>query len=776
LNIISIINNFFTYKRIIKGIGKDIPTLSSEIEIDSPLWSFLNALTKEKSIIFTWNTFKIIKDKDGNILKREISIFKGIHRSIAFDRYWGSEKKLAENSEIVDGKLLFGNVEFSAIYTLDEYGHYSKGKITDNTPLDRAFRIVHKIKGSEINYALVEISQDEKRENPKGWSNGVFVSNKGIVKKTQITGSEKVRDYHNAILTENSGHLLSSLFFNPNSKVPSFITRSEHQLKNEENDYKNIEGFKLRTYKVTSWSESNRYLNIIELQNYIVPAFAPSGMKYELPPYKDYLSKLKDFRRSQIQDLERSRIPYKTDSTYPISKIELQRFMFEVLKPSSLQGVDNIGLGYFSYANSFLGRHSSYATSLLGKLNLRAYESLESPNIYDLSSYRDDSDVEGIANALFSESELQYFLTKDSEGEILSRRDISLKEWMYMIYQKVMGFSQPSTDRISELINEAKELFEKLGEDPIDLSGSYKKIFRNEELDNGKAMLHIIERLFGHATVKFIFAGMIKATKRTSNLGGAQSRPLYKIEVLTRPDEIMLSSALRRFSVLSSVYNPNEIRVTPGMSEMRDHLFAIFCQKTSLLLPVDAPGKDNIAYLGAIPLRLGGDGFGESFKKYSDLHTFESERLFCDSGYNLVEKICKLYDNYIQHNPEFVDLTKTQKDDMYAEFRRNAYYSYFTQVDKHADGIVNLRMQITNLFDSDKYCVKLEIKSFRKFREVTPLWVTKDDFNGVDFIIYGNQNSLYEIGLKRDIIIDYLQRHRGIDLKTFDINDYRKTN
>ena len=643
-----------------------------------------------------------------------------------------------------------------------------------------SYRIIHRIVGGNIEYALIEISHNKRLDNPSGgWCDGIFVSDKEVIRKATVQDVSEAKLVKNALLTDHSGNLLSSTFFNPNLPNNNFKSRRIENLIKEFRNHKIQEGGKwngISIFAAFSWTESSGHLNILQQVNFKSPYFADASAYYDVVKFFDPFSELDKSTFTYQPKVKvipaASTLLIKPIISDPraISETELMRFLWEVVKPIVIP------------TETIVPRQkvSSFAKSILGKLNLRMDEKTGK---IDFDSLRDGSDVEGIMSALFTESEVREFLLIDSSGN--PRADISLKEWIYLIYQKVMVFEPIFDDRISNLISDAKALFEDLGPNPISISDpDYVKYFSPDEVDNAIAMVKIIEDLFGHATIKLIGSDMVDLCVK-----GMYD---YRIEITTRPPgtgkgQPTLPEALGRLGIIA----PSQSRYSPltdyrALIRKEFHFLGILLLKSSLVfqirtaMGVQRYSKDYKVDLRQTPLNLiYNPGFThKNYKDYAkdldnhliSLYTSYYTKItssqgilerFCESNLKLSSLLAKIIRRQVYADPDISFELKGE----YSNFLINRMIAEVFMIgrDPYRDGTYPPRKTIEDfLNDINKYSTEVQIKpeEWSRFPEPYYFRVTRDDFIGYEFEMFGD---VEETPINRDEIQMYVLNNYGFD-------------
>ena len=731
---------------ILKNIVLTNPRLF-KIKDVSIVQEFLRDLSQLPISAFTsWNTIS------AGMLTQVI----GVDRVSSFEYY--------RQNEIKDKILGDYSSLLSAVYTIDKSGALIK-KTALTTPLDRAFRFIHNMETYQ--YALIEVSHNTFISNPDGWADGIIFNG---------------QMFKNALFTDYSGNLLSSLFFNPESD--SFTLKTVEQFNKEFLStnlvQENGQNYGVNILFLFSKSDTNRHMNGLFATEMINPAFAPmsSIYHYKLPTFKNYfeninIKSLLDFK-GQLSAVKGkvSKTFRPAMSTIPFTKEQLFQVylkLFEVKKvfsPKSSRGTTTETVS------------DTLIYSILGDLNM-VYNP-ETGKI-DLESRRTINDIEGILSKLFdTEEELRKFLfLKEKDGELVAvHKDdyknnyvSTMKQWQYMLYDKIANFplSKLGNDRVSKLIMEARNILRKLDLDPsspgiqnpLDISHiedkNNERDFLTSELKAGKTIHNAISRLFGHVTLRFIFLHMVRTYDGKIKGQDGKSIDGIKLDITTRQSFEEISDYLDQFSIKSPTQDKLLVPLR-GFGKKADlHLLTIFFGASYLHLPVESRSLNeaNIVKLSYSPLPFLTESLKSSniesdinsifineYKTYLkflyDNQGFTAKlHLFIQSGKNTMEAIENKLNDYASipgvTNDLILELIADAKADV---FRSHSDVSY------GGKAYPSVRIQIESFLKSNAY--SKEITFYRTLdTEGKPIKIefTKDDFRGYFMVILGKVKS-----------------------------------
>ncbi len=407
---------------------------------------------------------------------------------------------------------------------------------------------------------------------------------------------------------------------------------------------------------------------------------------------------------------------------------------------------------------SKIPRYNSFIMDKLGPLNMR-YDGMNRPI---LESARVKSDIEGILNLLKDIDDGENgpkginFMNKFCFRDLNGNEDLySIKTWMGILYKKIMAFNKGSSiDRTLLLIDRAKTRLSNL-----DLPSEYfdTNKFSSIEIEKGIIIFEILQDLLGHATIRFNLFGMFEFYIGSGNN--------FKIGILDMYNNRELSKRLKYFSFIS----PTQYTYVGGLSKGRieEHNFPLFFLDSFLYLPITTSknSEKNRAYFPFTPLAF-------TFSEFT-VNSFDF-KLFCTKINN---DFISGYNNYISRfypDNDLVRLThfcKTQqfvmkmlrkkiinkvranlnKDNMisnkndYIEYllRRTRDELFVSYIFRDGDAPGFIRKQLEDFLASKDYSMKLIFYPTLKNQDPSgpnsfELQLTKDDFNGLSFISWGN--------------------------------------
>ena len=646
---------------------------------------------------FSKITFNYKRDSD-NIIQD----FFGLDRCTNFDYYYTSHKKISEFS-ISQLKTLF-----ETIYVFDETGVLFDARIGPNTPLDRAFRIVHRIDSDGvIHYALVEVSYNNKIENPREWVDGVIVSHNGLVK--EVKNSIEVKIFKNALLTDYSGKLLSSFYFDTDMEINGqFRLRNSETFKNNLIENFIISDYSLQLLFVISESENNKQMNTLIDLNIINPFFIDGTGHYELPDYRDLMAGInRDLlvsQRSQLDDAIDTQDITSFEDLSERSNIDDRDFfhfyerLFESEGEITLSNIWSI----FSEMNIYIDKNGRIV----------------------VDSGREKSDIEGIINELFSTvDEMKNFFFRDRNGN--ADRDYSLKQWMSMLYLKIINYDgnnkliQEAKDRIIDPITHGVKI------DPLDVA-SHPREFTYKEIKNGIALFKTISNLFGHVTVRFILMQMMEFRIGSGNK--------FKIEVSQRKSWSEMTRLLKKFDIVASSqrYSDENEALPLGSPKNRvfkPHLYTLFFGDSFLYLPiVDSNQRDNNnrVSFGISPFIFNSRGFELYISRKDTKESFLKS--FIRSGFALEQFITKK----IKIDPR-KGIDKEQLIQR-VHFEIFSIYTYITEkkigtIRKQIEDFIDIKNEdyfIDVIFHTENYRLRLTIEDFLEYKDFIDIGIFGD--------------------------------------------------
>jgi hypothetical protein len=226
------------------------------------------------------------------------------------------------------------------------------------------------------------------------------------------------------------------------------------------------------------------------------------------------------------------------------------------------------------------------------------------------------TDLDFLVNELgLTGSEFYKFIWKEDDGQTF-RISQFLKEWLSLVFTKVTTYTGDDKSIIIEkgiLLNfKNNPAFEELNPQ------SNRKEFSLKEAKMGKIILESASRLFGQATLRFMFGNMIGYYGQDGNFG---------LKVLNRPSELELLTCLNHVSLAPQSQIDGQ-SLTPGGRASRvrriRHYFSVFNLDSTIILPLDASvsistnSEDNTFTFNRGPLvAIDSSISGEKVKEFS---------------------------------------------------------------------------------------------------------------------------------------------------------------
>ncbi len=448
----------------------------------------------------------------------------------------------------------------------------SSKNVWQNLRLDRSYRIIVNYQGSTPRFGLIEVTQDpeNKIENPVGWFDGMVIGGKL---------------FRNALLTDHYGNLLSSEYFDVEDK--KFIKKHDDWYNYEYDDYliQDNKGkeFGIIVLFVKSTTESNAHSNVLVELSVTNPHFIHSELDshYSSQLRNGFLDGISvDSTASQRYNLLSSRHVYKLHSLKTKEKK-----IYTISKDEAINIIENL----FLHRKKFKGSKNFdiYILDLLGRLNV-----MHDPNSksVDFDSYRDTNDIEQIITELYrnepDKSKIwEEFLFKDkSSREDLG--DTNIKMWMHKLYLKITSYTGNNP-----FIHNAKLKLEKI--DP--LTNPESGIFDDQNLENGIEIFKVIQKLFGHFTIRLILMGMMNWYEVNGNI---------KIAVNTRLDWSSMIRAVNRFSIIPKSQTKKLLLLSGYAGLSPYQLFTLLFSDLHMFLPTGNINKltENAFFFGISPV------------------------------------------------------------------------------------------------------------------------------------------------------------------------------
>jgi len=696
-------------KKLVSDVGFILNEIISKHKVDkifsssdlSDIQDFIRDISNLKASEFKsqFSEFEYIDEDSGNIF--EVS---GIDRASNFNYYRITDIKLEGIIESVQGGYQIGDEHFKEVYIL------KSNKLTPITSLneikDKSFRIIHSKEGD---LALAEISHNKLVKTPNDWYDGIILNGKLI---------------RNAIISDYSGYLLSSIFYN--AKENKFSLKNVKEFNNEflegkigDNDFK----YGIRILFSFAKSDSNGYLHSLLLTNLINPAFAPqtSELYHSFPSqmsrnYFENLEDLYEFKSAKSQLTE--------DGTFELISAEKDTSII------SKEDLFSVFLDLFEFKNLLIkeSSHTSKEQSIsllirkfLGALNLQ-YDPFSGE--IDPTSIREISDVELIFSELFKEGNKLddqavqnfLFLKENEDGKFVpvekehfDSGEFTFKKWLKDIFVRVKDYSGSNKH-----ILEAQKLLEKYSKNIINTNSDPKYFDKqNGELQAGKAIFESINRLFGHITLMFVFTHMIDFY---------QYKRGYKLDILTAPSREALLDSVRKLGI-KTLIKTTQIDTPLGRKVILNNLFSLFFLDSYMHLPVsgDIESSTNMVSFGYSPMpfiegslktnslkefhvEIQDQFYFQYYSHFSELYAGSGTKnvirnLFYESGkeiMSVVEKKIRAFIDSMDFNS--IKYKQSFKDSLYNRLVLATEREIFDMLNyRFTDGSYNIRFQIENL-------------------------------------------------------------------------------
>lgn len=356
-----------------------------------------------------------------------------------------------------------------------------------------------------------------------------------------------------------------------------------------------------------------------------------------------------------------------------------------------------------------------FTLGIWGQLNL-AFDPIA--KYIDWDSKRDQEDVEGIINELIAKIDIDNFLLRDSTGTPIK---LYLKRWMAMIYDKIYIDKDHYYQGTNKFILEARNRIVDLSDpqNPIELIqrpdiGADEKYFDGDaDIEAGKELLKVCQRLLGHETLRFILFRRLELYY-TSNgkikivpISGGQSRKeLYDI--------------LKDLNFIAPTQDPLKFM---GYNYMPRRLFSLMFGKSFLYLPMENMketfNENNKVEFACPPFTS--DGVNVIASGTSDIKGYSKKlnvlfdfqfivytsknplvKRFTDSGKSLMVALSDVIEHAIRNDGK---IDKNNKDVFTEEVIKAANQDIFNPKASK----INLRTQIDDWLDSKVEKVELQI-------------------------------------------------------------------
>ncbi len=524
-----------------------------------------------------------------DIISGDIVRKSGFDRTSDMNYYFKTENNpdLSDVVQVSPEKFYkFGGLEFQDIIVL-EGSNLVPIKSIENIE-SKSFRIVHNINGK---LALAEVSSCSFIKNPADWYDGLIFNGKLV---------------RNAIITDHSGTLISSTFYDSSMGVSGqFMYRSKDNLNKDiiENGLLNDgeEDYGLNILFAFSRSDSNKQINTLLDVDLFNPAYRSDSLHYDLPAvgtnFFDNLDKSEFYSFLSMTSLmglgSDSAITFEpmTGKLDPniISKEDLFNLYMKVFDIRNILGTESQGSKKRAYPSALL-------RGLIGSLNL-AFNP-ETGEV-DSNTYRNIATIESIITKLFTEidaegktilknDDLKKFLfLKDKDGKTIPMKlkeegeDFSLKKWFDLVVSKIKNYDAASdSSEVGALIAEAQGLLGNYKDFTFNLGN---KKFSRGEARSAKVIFEVISRLFGHMTLRLTFMHMIDYY--THGPVGHENK--FKIDFYSILSLEKIRDYLNDFNIITSSQNSHNMPLTSDTS-VASHLFSLFFTDSYVRLPVES--------------------------------------------------------------------------------------------------------------------------------------------------------------------------------------------
>lgn len=370
-----------------------------------------------------------------------------------------------------------------------------------NTILQKQYRIISK--EDDSSKALVEVDGGRVR-TPSGYIDGIAVGGKFI---------------RNALITYIDGRCLLSEFFDPELLVfgGAEFWLNEEYWKNYEN---HIKEEYVDIYTVFSFTESNEHRNVGTLVHLTDTSTRNDNLFYKLakiePQFQSEYgvsSKKASISKSKsalVANPFKDRDPtsvYGDEFTKEVF-MEIFYYLFDPYKRTAKQTTQTLAMKFLAYLNGI-----PYGS------NFERFS--QGPSAGEINA--------ALKKLSFTEMELQELIRKrinPKTGELEFNFKQTNKEWVKLLYDKITGYSYNDDSIYAQQRNRLKGLG--TGYDIIDDSS----IARNKKeftINEAKMAVEIFESsklIFGHFTIRLMFANMIDYYGDTGSFG---------IKILNRP-------------------------------------------------------------------------------------------------------------------------------------------------------------------------------------------------------------------------------------------------
>jgi hypothetical protein len=729
----------------------------------SKIQDFLRALanTKIRDFETQFSELEIVDDSNSIIQAY------GIDRTSDFNYYRQSEVKLIDTIETISDGYRIGGKTFKEIFVLKRNHPEPITSLGDIR--NRAFRIIH---DSDGHLGLAEISHKKLVDNPNGWLDGYIANNK-LVK--------------NAMLTEFSGFLLSSTFYNLDQNV--FEIRSNEKFNNEfieedselnpsivrdkDQDNNDVK-YGIRVLFSFAKSDSNKYMHTLLKTNLINPAFAPEtsliyhefptelGRKYfenietsELFTFKSSAKSMDTSEDFVLKPIDKDKLPITSEDMFK-AFLEMYDFKNLLTKDASRTTKERYVL--------------TFIRNVFGALNMR-YDPFSGE--VDPSSRREISDIENIFTELFNNNEEVrdfLFLKENSKGEFVPATqshfdsgEYTIKKWLHSLLVKIKDYNDENSH-----ILQAQKLLVGVAKNSIDIDTEGKYFNKdNGELQAGKTVMDVVNKLFGHITIMFVFTHMVDFY---------QSEGKYKIDIVNTPNREGLLDSVRKFSI-KTLIKTTQIETPLGRKVILENLFPMYFLNPFLHLPLQGglEGGANAIFFGYSPLPFVHNNikqstlkdlnveikdrfYGGYYKHFSDLFSGSGTKdTIRDMFYLSGNEMYRIVESKIDQFIDFINLPAIQEKSLRNRLVLAAEREIFDMLNYMSkDGSYNLRMQIENLLigvnrddlatDTDRYYRydrganvqerKIVFNTVLVDGQPFTLRFSKSDFDGTDIRIW----------------------------------------
>lgn len=556
--------------------------------------------------------------------------------------------------------------------------------------------------------------------------------------------------FSNALISEHYGHLLDSQFFDTEER--KFMLKDLKKLRDLDFlDVNNrIDGFKSRFLFVISETDRSQYRNTLIDLNVINRYFATGHNKFD-PETKDPFSRID---RSKLKKIESESMSVPSSAEL----INLPITSRNILKVITLEDLVKYYHHLFIEKSGTIKPYYDYFTlGILGQLNL-AFDPIAKYIVWD--SKRDQRDIEGIINELITKIDKDKFLLRNSDGTPIK---LYLKRWMAMIYDKIYIDKDHYYQGTNKFILEARNRIVDLSDpqNPKELIqrpniGADEKYFDGDaDIEAGKELLKVFQRLLGHETLRFILL-------RRLELYSASDGKIKIVPISGGQIQQELADILKDLNFIAPTQDKLK---SMGRMDISIHLPSLMFGKSFLYLPVknikETFNENNKVEFACVPFTSDGVNVIASgtpnIKKYSKkiravfdfqfmVYTSKNPlvKRFTDSGISLMVALSDVIERAIRNDGK---IDKNNKNVFIDEVIKAAKEEIFNPRHSRA----NLRTQIENWLDSEVEKVELQID-----KKPTNQW-QPDKY-------------LYKIELSKTELLEIFQKKRmSPDFNTFQV-------